>query len=170
MKPASIGALFLALSASHQIAEAQTPISPCKFYEDLIAAAPEDFAPYRDQEIRPGIYVAKLHPAQFPICATTARSAEASLLCYGVPGQETIVRPIYEIEQRRLLSCLQRWKKAPLLETDDPQIEMVEGVRFIRSTSDGELSLGAILAREKTGARLYRIGFVILWKQVQPGA
>jgi hypothetical protein len=163
-----LASTILAVGLAAWLPSAQAQAPSCKIYEDLSAAAPSRFETYRGVEQAPGIYAAKLRPAQFPNCAVISQT-EAALICYGGLGPEGVARMAYNAELRRMRTCLGGWTTKPPLETDDPQIEMVDGARFIRETPAGELTFGVALGREKIGARRYRVGFALLWKPLRTG-
>jgi len=161
-------ATFAALSVAPLPAGAQDLAAPCTFYEDLIAAAPSKFEAYRDKEQAPGLYAATLQPPQFPNCSVVAQE-EAALLCYGPPGPRAVLRVIYMAELGRMRTCLTGWKAQRPVPTVDPQIEMMEGVRYLRETDAGTMTLGLAFARETAGVGRHRVGFAILFQPPRPG-
>lgn len=160
---AALGALAFA-----PLAEAQSVPSSCKLYDDLVAAAPAKFESYRANELSPGVYATTLRPVPYPNCAATAQ-AETSFICFGNPGSESVMRIIHRGERARLTECLKGWETKPVLEVDGPG-EIVEGVRFIRVTAEGELTVGLSLVRDKARAGLYRLGFGVVLRPLPIGA
>jgi hypothetical protein len=168
MKLACIVIVALVLTALLPSAGAQATLSSCKLYEDLIAAAPAKFASYRGKEFAPGVYTVKVLLPQVPTCATFAQ-AESALLCYGPLGAEAIVRLVYLAELQRMRGCFEGWTTKPLVEVEGP-FESVDGLRFVRETAEGVLTVGIGLSREKTGEpRLHRVGFGVTWRPLPAG-
>lgn len=161
-------ATFAAVSVAPLPAGAQDLAAPCAFYEDLIAAAPSKFEAYRDMEQAPGLYAATFQPPQFPNCTVFAQE-EAALLCYGAWGPRAVLRVVYTAELGRMRSCLTGWEAQRPFPTAEPQFEIVEGVRYLRETDAGTLTLGLAFVRETAGAGRHRASFAILFQPPRPG-
>lgn len=134
----------------------------CTIYNDLVAAAPEHFESLRGVERQPGLFDSSMRLAPYAGCAVYT-NVEAGFLCQGWPGSESLNRLLFEAERTRLRSCFADWLEAPYVDAPGPYV-LIDGLRFVRNTSEGEITVGVLLGREVDGDDpLYIMGFALLF-------
>ena len=140
---------------------AQARPAYCNIYDELVAAAPTGFAIYRGEARQPGLYASPLQLPATPHCAIY-ESSEFGIACQSDWGGLALSQLLFGTARTQLAICFAGWIEKPFIGAPG-DYEVIAGVRYTRSTPDGELSAGFALTREiKPSDPQYTVGFVML--------
>jgi hypothetical protein len=130
----------------------------CADYQKIIAEASTHFEALRGDQIQPGIFYAKTALPGFPSCGVVQKG-EAAYTCYRPVISEAQGLVQYKKEVEVIRSCVPGWEQKPL----DPRNRLpsdpvpLVSTQFIKKTDAGYISIGAIVAVQKAGARSVRV-------------
>ncbi len=148
MKIVAALACFLAVAP---VAAGQEPVPSCDLLDRLVASAPGGFSDLRGERLQAGLFQSSLRVPGYACVVLSA--ADNNFLCY-TPYFPTLVgKRLYATVDRQISSCFDRpeWARRPLIPADGDLIQ-IDGARYVRPVSGGEIVVGFGLSRKKEEA------------------